>query len=124
MSLLPQVLHYVSTHVNKLPISLLHEDLADPGYPSVSEEKEPTTTYILCLSEEQRLAKLGEHVRKTVKVAVFDRWFAYLDRQGRQQGLVRDCAGHAVQAVAVRLDPLKWTAIITEGLRTGQITLV
>ncbi len=102
---------------------LVHEDLVEPLYPSAGEEKEPGTTYVLCISDEQRLAKLGEHVRKTVKVAVFDAWLGYLYQEGRSRGLVRDCAGHGLEAMAIRLEAAKWTGIITDGLRTKQITL-
>ncbi len=100
---------------------LIHEDLTEPPYPSVNEDTEPATTYILGISEEQRLAKLGEHVRKTVKVVVFDTWFAYLNAEGRRRGLLRDCESHGIPASAVKLDAAKWTTLITEGLQSKQI---
>ena len=96
---------------------LVHEDMAEPCYPSAEDDKaDSATTYLLCTSDEQRLAKLGEHVRKTVKVAVFDAWFEYLYQEGQKRGLVRECMGFGVQAAAIRLDAVKWTGVITAGL--------
>ncbi len=102
---------------------LVHEDIAEPTYPSAGTEKEAATTYVLCVSNEQRRAKLGEHVRKTVKVAVFAEWFDYLYQEGRSRGLVRDCVGYGIEAVAIKLDPLKWTEVITSGLGSTSIRL-
>lgn len=100
---------------------LLHEDLAEPQYPAANEAKEVALTYVLAVSEAQRRAKLGEHVRKMVKVAVFETWFDYLYSEGRSRGLVRDCAGFSLEAFSVRLDALKWTDIITAGLAAKRI---
>lgn len=102
---------------------LVHEDMAEPQYPTTGKDQEPATTYVLSLSEEQARAKLGEHVRKTVKVAVFDQWFEYLYSEGRSRGLVRDCVGYAVGAMAVKLEPVKWTEAIVDGLRDNRINL-
>jgi hypothetical protein len=102
---------------------LVHEDLVEPGYPSAGTDSEPATTYMLCVSEVQRRAKIGEHVRKTVKVAVFDDWLDYLYTEGRSHGLIRDCAGHGIEAVAIKLDPVKWTEIITSGLASTTLHL-
>jgi hypothetical protein len=101
---------------------LVHQDMAEPTYPSAQDDGEPATTYLLCVSEAQRAAKLGEHVRKTVKVAVFEGWFDCLYVEGRKRGLVRDCVGYGVDAVSLRLDSPKWTEVITDGLGKGVLT--
>jgi hypothetical protein len=95
---------------------LVHEALAEPQYPGVGDAKEAAVTYIVALSEAQRRAKLGEHVRKTVKIAVFEAWFDYLYAEGRSRGLVRDCVGYGLDAFSIRLDAPKWTEVITAGL--------
>jgi hypothetical protein len=100
---------------------LLHEDLAEPKYPVAGEAKDVGLTYILAVSEEQHHAKLGEHVRKTVKVDVFETWFDYLYLEGRSRGLVRDCVGYGLDACSVRLDASKWTETITTGLTAKRI---
>jgi hypothetical protein len=102
---------------------LVHEAMVEPTYPSAGTDNEPATTYVLCVSEEQRHAKLGEHVRKTVKVAVFDDWLDYLYSEGRSRGLIRDCAGQGIEAFAIKLDPLKWTEVITSGLASATLHL-
>ncbi len=102
---------------------LVHEDMAEPTYPTATGEKEAATTYIMKVSDDQLIAKLGEHVRKTVKVAVFDQWLPFLLGEGRAKGLVRDCAGYGNQAISVKLDTLKWTSFITSGLSSGGIAL-
>src|SRR5450432_2800463 len=45
---------------------LIHDTLAEPQYRPADDKDDPATTYLLCVSDEQRRAKLGEHVRKTV----------------------------------------------------------
>jgi hypothetical protein len=100
---------------------LVHENLAEPPYPTPGDEGEAGTAYLLCTSEAQTHARLGEHVRKTVKVAVFDSWFDYLYTEGRARGLVRDCIGYGVQALAVTLNAPKWTEVITAGLHQHRI---
>src|SRR5713101_5156078 len=60
---------------------LVHRDLTEPQYPT---DNEATQAYSFWLSDAQGEAKLGEHVRKTVKVAVFDQWFSYFHTEGRQ----------------------------------------
>ncbi len=102
---------------------LVHEDMVEPSYPAAGIDQEPATTYVLCVSEEQRRAKLGEHVRKTVKVAVFDAWLDFLYAEGRSRGLIRECVGHGIEGVAIKLDPLKWTAVITSGLASATLHL-
>jgi hypothetical protein len=102
---------------------LIHEDMMEPAYPTASTDNEPATTYVLCVSDEQSRAKLGEHVRKSVKVAVFDDWLDYLYSEGRSRGLIRDCVGHGVEAFAFKLDPLKWTEVITSGLASSALRL-
>jgi hypothetical protein len=101
---------------------LVHEHMAEPLYP-LPGDKEPFTTYMLCVSEEQKLAKLGEHVRKTVKIAVFDAWFPYLLVEGRRMGLLSACNGYGVEALAITLDAQRWTTIITGGLKDKKISL-
>ncbi len=103
---------------------LVHEDMSEPPYPSTGSDKaDVAATYMLCTSDEQRLAKLGEHVRKTVKVALFDVWFDYLHREGIKRGLLRSCNGYGVEAMAIKLDALKWTEAITDGLAHKHIAL-
>ncbi len=101
---------------------LVHTDMAEPRYPVVGDDQEPATTYLLCTSDSQRCAKLGEHVRKTVKVAVFEDWFPYLYREGRTRGLVRNCIGYGIEGVAITLNAPKWTEIIRDGLHTAKLT--
>ena len=69
------------------------------------------------------MRKLLEHVRKTVKISVFDEWTGWIAQAGKSKGLVRDCTGYGIEAVSIRLDALKWTATITEGLKNGAIAL-
>ncbi len=99
---------------------LVHREMAEPEYPT---DNAPTSVYSLWLNEEQGTAKLGEHVRKTVKVAVFDPWFVYLNVEGRKTGLVKmlPCYG-GVTAVEITLDPDRWTKVISHGLSSHQIT--
>lgn len=100
---------------------LVHRALAAPEYPT---SHEATSAYLLWLNDTQGIAKLGEHVRKTVKVAVFDEWHPYLHQEGRQRGLIKDltCYG-GLSALALTLDPIRWTALIAEGLHTRAISL-
>jgi hypothetical protein len=100
---------------------LVHRDLAEPTYPM---DTEATTVYSLWLDDTQGTAKLGEHIRKTVKVAVFDHWFPYLHSEGRQKGLIKSltCYG-GVNVIALTLDTARWTALIAEGLQTRHILL-
>jgi len=100
---------------------LLHRDLAEPTYPTTDEVGQ---LYLLWLNDTLGVAKLGEHVRKTVKVAVFDDWFLHLHREGRVRGLVRSlhCFG-GVEVVQLILDPKRWTGLIADGLKHSTITL-
>jgi hypothetical protein len=103
---------------------LVHEDMAEPPYPSAGgDQDDSTTAYMLCTTDEQRLAKFGEYVRKTVKVALFDPWFEYLYGEGLSRGLIRTCYGYGVEAMAVKLEAPKWTEVITAGLQTKQLFL-
>src|SRR5579863_4044625 len=63
---------------------LLHRELAEPTYPTADESGQ---LYLLWPNEAVGIAKLGEHVRKTVKVAAFDDWFLHLHQEGRVRGL-------------------------------------
>ena len=100
---------------------LLHRELSEPEYPTGDQIGQ---LYMLWLNDTLGIAKLGEHVRKTVKVAVFDEWFTHLHTAGRARGLVRPlrCFG-GVEAVQLLLHPMKWTALIADGLKRGDITL-
>lgn len=100
---------------------LVHREMAEPAYPT---DGRPTQVYSFWLDETQGTAKLGEHVRKAVKVAVFDPWFGYLNAKGHAAGLVKALAGYGgVNAVQITLDPTGWTDLIAHGLQSGQIAL-
>jgi hypothetical protein len=100
---------------------LVHRDLAEPEYPT---DGKPTNVYSFWLDDAQGIAKLGEHVRKAVKVAVFDQWFAYLNTEGRNAGLVKPltCYGK-LDGIQISLDPTRWTELIAKGLKSRRITL-
>ncbi|MHB8627803.1 MAG: hypothetical protein ACYDBJ_10260 [Aggregatilineales bacterium] len=100
---------------------LLHREVSEPEYPTSDQIGQ---LYMLWLNDTVGIAKLGEHVRKTVKVAVFDEWFAHLHKAGRARGLVRPlrCLG-GVEAVQLLLNPMKWTELIADGLKRGDIRL-
>jgi hypothetical protein len=97
---------------------LIHEDAAEVDY---SDLKDAPTTYLLCTSTQQKIAKLGDIVRHVVKIAVFDPWLDYVYEEGLRRGLVRGCISYGVKALAVKLDVRGWTAVITEGLAGKQI---
>src|SRR5579864_9034493 len=80
---------------------LLHRDLSEPTYPMADESGQ---LYLLWPNEATGIAKLGEHIRKTIKVAVFDDWFLYLHQEGRVRRLVQplQCFG-GVEAAQVVL---------------------
>ncbi len=100
---------------------LVHRALAEPEYPT---DGKATSVYSFWLNDDQGTAKLGEHVRKAVKVAVFNDWFSYLNTEGRRVGLVTALACHGgPQAIAITLDPTRWTEVIADGLKTDRITL-
>ena len=48
---------------------------------------------------------------------------SWIAQAGKSKGLVRDCTGYGIEAVSIRLDALKWTAAITDGLKNGTIAL-
>ena len=100
---------------------LVHRALAEPDYPT---DGTATSIYSFWLDEAQGTAKLGQHVRRAVKVAVFDQWFTYLNVEGRKTGLVKmlTCFG-GVNAVEITLDSDRWTKVISKGLQSGQIKL-
>jgi hypothetical protein len=100
---------------------LVHENMAAPNYQP--EQGETSTTYLLCTSEAQKLAKLGDHVRKTVKVAVFEAWLPYLYEDGLGRGLLQKCTGYGLTAYRVTLASARWTEVITNGLAKGMIHL-
>lgn len=100
---------------------LVHRALAEPEYPT---DDKATNVYAFWLNDGQGIAKLGQHVRKAVKVAVFDEWFPYLNTEGRSVGLVTALSCHGgPQAIAITLDPKRWTEVIAEGLKAGRIAL-
>jgi hypothetical protein len=100
---------------------LVHRDLAEPTYP---RDGQPTSIYSFWSNDEQGVACLGAHVRKAVRVAVFEAWFPFLANEGRHRGLIQPLVSYgSVQAVQVTLDPARWTAIITAGLKTGRLRL-
>ena len=98
---------------------LIHRELAEPEYPTTDQIGH---LYMLWPDEQAGIAKLGEHIRKTVKVAVFPDWFPYLRQAGRERGLVRSlsCWG-GVEAVFVFLHPMRWTELISDGLKQGRL---
>ena len=98
---------------------LVHEWITTPLYHGLS------VTAIFRTSEEQAIAKLLDHVRKLVKVAVFDQWGTFLYTAGQAMGLVRPpthCGGE-IDLLVVDLDDLQWTRLLTGGLSSGRITL-
>ncbi len=100
---------------------LVHRALAEPEYPT---DGSPTLVYSFWLNEAQGIGKLGEHVRKAVKVAVFGEWFGYLNAEGRKTGLVTALPGYGgVQAIGITLDPTRWTDLIAGGLKEGRLKL-
>jgi hypothetical protein len=97
---------------------LVHRAIAAPLY------GERSATYVIRASAEQARAKLGAHVAALVRVAVFAQWHGYLERRGRDEGLVRPCACYGgVEVCGVDLDRDAWTRVIGEGLKAGEIQL-
>ena len=97
----------------------MHEWITTPLYHGLS------VTAIFRTSEEQAIAKLLDHVRKLVKVAVFDQWGTFLYTAGQAMGLVHPpthCGGE-IDLLVVDLDDLQWTRLLTGGLSSGRITL-
>jgi len=99
---------------------LFHRELSEPWYTTMSQTEQ---LYLRWPNETPGVAKLGEHVQKTVNVAVFDEWFVHLHREGRVRGLVRSlhCFG-GVEVVHVMLDPKRWTGLTADGLKRSAIT--
>ncbi len=97
---------------------LVHAWLTDPLYGGKS------TTGIFRTSEAQAVAKLIDHVRKLVKVPVFEAWAGFLYEVGGAAGLVRPArSGGEIDLLAVDLDADAWTRLITGGLANGVIRL-
>ena len=75
-------------------------------------------------SETQAVAKLTDHVRKLVKVPVFDSWAGFLFSAGESAGLVRPPrGGGGIDLLVLDMDADAWTRLITGGLANGVITL-
>lgn len=97
---------------------LVHEWLTSPRYGGQS------VTGIVRTSEAQAVAKLMDHVRKLVKVPVFDAWAGFLYRAGQSAGLVRPArGGGGIDLLVIVLDVDAWTRLITGGLANDAIAL-
>ena len=97
---------------------LVHEWLTDPNYGGKS------VTGIFRTDEAQNVAKLTDHVRKLVKVPVFDDWGGFLFSAGESAGLVRSPrGGGGIDLLVIELEVDAWTRLITGGLANGVITL-
>ncbi|MEO1441807.1 MAG: hypothetical protein AAFV33_15525 [Chloroflexota bacterium] len=97
---------------------LVHDWLTDPNYGGAS------VTGIFRTDEAQAVAKLTDHVRKLVKVAVFDSWGGFLFSAGQSAGLVRaPRSGGGIDLLVLDLDADAWTRLITGGLANGVIAL-
>jgi hypothetical protein len=97
---------------------LVHEWLTDPLYGGKS------TAGIFRTSEAQAVAKLTDHVRRLVKVPVFEQWAGFLYEAGLSAGLVRPArSGGEIDLLAVDLDADAWTRLITGGLANAVIRL-
>ena len=97
---------------------LVHEWLTAPRYGGQS------VTGIFRTDEAQAVAKLIDHVRKLVKVPVFDAWSGFLYRAGQSAGLVRAArGGGGIDLLVVDLDREAWTRLITGGLANDAIAL-
>ncbi len=82
-------------------------------------------TGIFRTDDAQAVVKLTDHVRKLVKVPVFDDWGGFLFSAGESAGLVRSPrSGGGVDLLVLELDADAWTRLITGGLANGVITLV
>ena len=97
---------------------LLHEWITEPNYHGDS------VTFIFRISQAQAQAQLLDHIRKLVKVAVFDEWSDYLWQAGTNAMLVRPArSGGDIDLISVLLDDSAWTILITGGLEQQVITL-
>ncbi len=97
---------------------LLHRQLARPSF------TEADLAFLIALDDAQACLRLADYVSKTVKIAVFPAWGAYLREQGHMHGLVlprTSCEG--VDFWTVKLDAPGWTALICDGLRKGTLRL-
>ena len=97
---------------------LLHEWVTEPNYNGDS------VTFIFRVSPEQAQAQLLNHIRKLVKVAVFDEWSDYLWQAGSNAMLVRPTrSGGEIDLITVLLDASAWTILITGGIEQQVISL-
>jgi len=97
---------------------LLHRQLAEPSFTDADR------AFLLALNYEQACLRLADYVSKTVKIAVFPTWGSYLRQQGYTRRLVTPRTSYeGVDFWTVKLDPAGWTALICDGLKSGQITL-
>ena len=97
---------------------LVHEWLTDPNYGGKS------VTGIFRIDDAQAVAKLTDHVRKLVKVPVFDSWGGFLFSAGESAGLVRSSrSGGGIDLLVLEMDVDAWSRLITGGLANGVITL-
>ncbi|MEO0560468.1 MAG: hypothetical protein AAF125_00035 [Chloroflexota bacterium] len=97
---------------------LVHEWLTDPNYGGKS------VTGIFRTDDTQAVAKLTDHVRKLVKVPVFDDWRGFLLSAGESAGLVRSPrSGGGIDLLVLEMDVDAWSRLITGGLANGVIAL-
>ncbi|MEO1523695.1 MAG: hypothetical protein AAFU78_23355, partial [Cyanobacteria bacterium J06633_2] len=83
-----------------------------------------SVTGIFRTDESQAIAKLTDHVRKLVKVPVFECWGGFLFSAGESAGLVRSPrGGGGMDLLVIDLDADAWTRLITGGLANGVIAL-
>jgi len=99
---------------------LVHACLTEPNYYGKS------ITALFRTSHEQAIAKLLDHVRQLVKIAVFEEWGAFLYQAGQAEGLVHPPAqrGGDIDLLVVVLDDAEWTRVLTVGLAQQVIRLL
>jgi hypothetical protein len=97
---------------------LVHDWLTDPNY------KGDSVTFIVRISPAQARARLLQHVRKLVAVAVFDDWREYLWQAGTTALLLRPArSGGGIDLLSLQLDATAWTRLICGGLDQQLIAL-
>jgi hypothetical protein len=97
---------------------LLHRQLAEPVFAELEQ------AFMIALDYDQACVRLADYVSKTVKIAVFPAWGAYLRLQGYLNGLVQPRKSYeGVDFWTVKLNAPSWTALICDGLRKGAIEL-
>ncbi len=97
---------------------LLHRQLAQPSF------TEADLAFLVALDDAQACQRLAHYVGKTVKVAVFPAWGAYLREQGYTHGLVLHRTSYeGADFWTVKLDAAAWTEVICTGLRKGALRL-